>query len=223
MSRSCGCAAAAKPNSVGRPSVISVHDWPAVVAAVHADSGSAGTCAVRSVRRQHELVHAVADLRVLERPVRAQARCCAASTTRRRRSSRRRRGPGRSPRSATPRRGAEDRGDAEVAGRLVRRVVPGLAVRLAFEQAQERPRCAAVAALEHAGASRRRRAARPCAARQAGHLRDLELAACRRRRAPRSTAPRSRRDPCSARRSRRATHSPRPRRSRRCPASWIAW
>ena len=44
VSRSCGCAAAAKPNSVGRPSVISVHDCAAVVAAVHADSGSAGTC-----------------------------------------------------------------------------------------------------------------------------------------------------------------------------------
>ena len=43
-------------------------------------------------------------------------------------------------------------------GRLVRRVVPVLAARLAVERAEERPGRAAVAALEHARQPRRRRA-----------------------------------------------------------------
>ena len=51
--------------------MISVHELPGVVAAVHADVVLLVEAVVVD-RRHHELVHAVADLGVLERPVGAQ-------------------------------------------------------------------------------------------------------------------------------------------------------
>ena len=99
-----------------------------------------------------------------------------------------------------------------MAGRLVGRVVPVVAAGLAVERREQRPRDAAVAALEHAG----RLGAGEQAPVRGGQARDLrQLQARRRRRSgPRSTAPTSRRGRRCARRSRRATRSRRPRRSR---------
>ena len=102
---------------------------PGVVAAVHADVVLL-VQAVVVARRHHELVHAVADLGVLERPVGAQARGCAASTSRA--------VVGRLEDAEALDHGPEARGivgvrqqagQAEVAGRLVGRDVPGVAAR----------------------------------------------------------------------------------------------
>ena len=123
---------------------------PAVVAAVHA----AVVLLVQAVTvggRHHELVHAVADLGVLDRPVGAQAPVA--------------RRPGRAvvrgledaePLHDDPEAGRivgmrQDARQAEMAGRLVGRIVPGRAARLAVERAQQRPGLAAVTALEQAG------------------------------------------------------------------------
>ena len=123
----------------------------AVVAAVHA----AVVLLVQALvvgRRHHELVHAVADLRVLERPVGAQAAVARRPRARRRRSSRRCRSPARPPRS-----GPASSGCGRIAG-MPR--WPGgwfagsfqlVAAGLAVERAEQRPGGAAVAALEDAG------------------------------------------------------------------------
>ena len=94
------------------------------------------------------------------RPVGAQARGCAASSSSPPSSSRTRRCPARSSRSGSGRRPVgHDRRDAEMPGRLVRRVVPRLAPGLARERRQQRPALAAVARSRRCPAPRRRRAA----------------------------------------------------------------
>ena len=153
--------------------MISVQEAPAVVAAVHADVVLlVETIAVD--RRHHELVDAVADLGVLERPVRAQS--VVARRPRRAVVGRLEDADALHDRPVPGRVVGvrEDRRDAEVAGRLVRGVVPRLASRLAFERGQDRPGLAAVAALEHAGHLGAGEQAAVDGG-ETGHLRELEL------------------------------------------------
>ena len=121
-----------------------------VVAPVHTDVVLL-VQAVRVRRRHHELVDAVADLGVLERPVGSQP-----VVPRRPRDAVVGRLEDADALDDRPVAGrilgvGEDRGDTEVARRLVGRFVPPLTAGLAFERAQEPPRLAAVTALEDAG------------------------------------------------------------------------
>ena len=102
-------------------------------------------------RRHHELVDAVADLGVLERPVGAQTLVAG-----RPRAAVVRRLEDADALDDRPEAGRivgvrEDRGDTEVPRWLVGRIVPRLAAGLALEPAQDLPRLAAVTALEDAG------------------------------------------------------------------------
>ncbi len=194
---------------------------PRVVAAVHADVVLLVE-AVVVARRHHELVHAVADLGVVERPVGAQP---AVARRPGRAVVRRLEDPealdhGPEARGIVGMR--EQAGQAEVAGRLVGRDVPGVAAGLVVERAQQRPGPRAVTALEDAAALA---AGEHAAVRrgQARELGELELAVLAVAQARRSRAPRSRRGRRSARRRRRATRSRRRHRSRPRSASWTAW
>ena len=109
-----------------------------------------------------------------------------------------------------------DRGDAEMARRLVRRVVPGFAAGLARERRQQRPALAAVAALEEA---RRLDADEDAPVRhgERRYLRDLAGLIRVVGEALAGERPRSHRGRCCARRPSRAIRSRRRRRSHPTP------
>ena len=214
MSRSYGCVAAPKPNSLGSPSVISVHDSRRRRRCGACRRGSAGTCGCRRAAsgraggRRSRSRRTRAASRLAGRGCAASSSCPSSVVSKK---------P--TPWTIAQKRDGvvgvgHQRRDPEVPRRLVRRVVPVLAPRLLLERRELRQGRAAVAALPDAGSlGTHQHAAVP----DTRGTRPSRSSARRRARAPRSSAPTSRRCRCCATRRSRAIRSRPRRRGRRRP------